>query len=212
VIQAITLISDNLVAVNYKKHDDYAEVMQNTNPIIAAYTTAIARLKLYSYIERLQDRVLYFDTDSIIYVTDLTNPSHHMIETGSSLGEMTNELKDFGPYAYIEEFVSGGPKNYAYKVMGTSDGNPAYCIKVRGISLNNSTAKKVNFETLKRLVHQFVKEKETEEVCVVTSRIDVNRRDRQVVTRNTEKKYRVVYDKRIVRDDFTTLPYGYGDL
>jgi len=57
VIQTITLISDNLVAVNYKKHDDYAEVMQNTNPIIAAYTTAIARLKLYSYIEKHQDRV-----------------------------------------------------------------------------------------------------------------------------------------------------------
>jgi len=135
-----------------------------------------------------------------------------MIETGSSHEEMTNELKDFGPNAYIDEFVSGGPKNYGYKVMGTSDGHPAYCIKVRGISLNNSTATKVNFKTLKRLVHQFVKEKETEEVSVVTSRIDVNRRDRQLVRRSTEKKYRVVYDKRIVLDDFTTLPYGYCDL
>jgi len=132
-----------------------------------------------------------------------------MIETGSSLGEMTNELKDFGPNAYIDEFVSGGPKNYAYKVMGTHDGNPSYCIKVRGISLTNSTAKQVNFETLKSLVHRFVKEKKEEEISVITPRIDVNRRHRQVVTRNTTKKFRVVYDKRIVADDFTTTPFGY---
>jgi len=32
------------------------------------YTTAIARLKMYTYIEQLQGRVLYFDTDSIIYL------------------------------------------------------------------------------------------------------------------------------------------------
>ena len=32
------------------------------NVIIAAYTTAQARLKLYSYLERLDRRVLYYDT------------------------------------------------------------------------------------------------------------------------------------------------------
>jgi len=70
---------------------------------------------------------------------------------------MTNELKDYGADAYFDEFVSGGPKNYAYKVLGTSDGQPRYTIKVRGITLTNTTAKQVNFESLKRLVHQFIK-------------------------------------------------------
>ena len=32
----------------------------NTN--ISAYVTSQARLKLYTYLERLQERVLYFDT------------------------------------------------------------------------------------------------------------------------------------------------------
>jgi len=96
VVQEITMISDSLVQVVYKKEDDHADVMQNTNPVIAAYTTPIARLKLNSYIEQLQDRVLYFDTDSIIYLTNLKNPDHKMVQTGFSLGEMTNELKEYG--------------------------------------------------------------------------------------------------------------------
>jgi len=133
-----------MVSGNYKKDDDYVEVMQNTNPIILAYTTAIVRLKLYSYLEQLQDSVLYFDIDSVFYVTDLTNPSHKMIQMGWSLGEMTNELKNFGPNAYIDEFVSGGSKNYAYKVVETNSGEPYYNIKVRGITLTNSTSKKVD--------------------------------------------------------------------
>ena len=42
--------------------DDFVDVQQNTNPIIAAVCTAHARLKLYSYIERLGENCLYFDT------------------------------------------------------------------------------------------------------------------------------------------------------
>ena len=61
-------------------------------------------------LNRLQDRVLYFDTDSIIYLTrenDAYEP-----ETGVYLGKFTNELdKD----EYITEFVCAGPKNYEYK-------------------------------------------------------------------------------------------------
>jgi len=194
VVQEITMISDSLVQVVYKKEDDHVDVMQNTNPVIAAYTTAIARQKLYSYIEQLQDRVLYFDTDSIIYLKNLKNPDHKMVPTGFSLGEMTNELKEYGENAYISEFVSGGPKNYAYKVGGTKNGDRPISIKVRGITLTNTTAKRVNFKTLKRLVHQFAKNKR-EELNIVSMRIQPER-GHQVVTKNISKKFCVVYDKR----------------
>ena len=39
-----------------------------TNIFIAAFTTAWARLELYKYLEQLKEQVLYFDTDSIIYL------------------------------------------------------------------------------------------------------------------------------------------------
>ena len=62
VIQSINLIEENMVAVSSIFEDDFVEIMSNTNVVIAAYTTAQARLKLYWYLERLQDRICYFDT------------------------------------------------------------------------------------------------------------------------------------------------------
>jgi hypothetical protein len=58
-----------LAYLTYTMEDENIEGAPNTSPVIAAFTTAQARLKLYSYIEKLQERVLYFDTDSLIYMT-----------------------------------------------------------------------------------------------------------------------------------------------
>lgn len=41
--------------------DDFIETSGRTNVVIAAYTTAQARLKLYSYLGRYDDRILYAD-------------------------------------------------------------------------------------------------------------------------------------------------------
>src|SRR5262245_22042387 len=62
VIKNVRVVNENLVAVTYEQGEDFVDVLPNTNPVIAAYTTAQARLKLYTYIEQLQERVLYFDT------------------------------------------------------------------------------------------------------------------------------------------------------
>lgn len=58
----MNILNDNLISVSHSKEDDFIEVMGNTNVAIAAYTTCHARLHLYSFIEQLGDRVLYFDT------------------------------------------------------------------------------------------------------------------------------------------------------
>ncbi|MCP3664717.1 MAG: hypothetical protein GY696_19865 [Gammaproteobacteria bacterium] len=42
--------------------DGFLKPSANTNVVLAAYVTAHARLRLYTYLEKLQDRVLYFDT------------------------------------------------------------------------------------------------------------------------------------------------------
>ena len=51
---------------------------------------------------------------------------------------MTSELK---PSEYIEEFVSGGPKNYAYKVVDSVTGERKHVCKVRGITLNYNASR-----------------------------------------------------------------------
>lgn len=138
--KTVRIVNDKMVSVNYDMHDEFVQVLGNTNTVIAAYTTAQARLKLYSYIEKLQDRTLYFDTDSIVYL-DRENDSYHP-STGNFLGTeskniylssyevfkqtrlnslisgcMTDELeKDYGQGSFITEFVSGGPKYACLKL------------------------------------------------------------------------------------------------
>jgi len=86
-VKSVRIINENLVAVTYEQADEFVEVLANTNPVVAAYTTAQARLKLYSYIEQLQERCLYFDTDSLIYVDRPGDVYHPAI--GNFLGVYT---------------------------------------------------------------------------------------------------------------------------
>ena len=68
------------------------------------------------------------------------------MKTGDSLGAMTSELK---PAFHIEEFVSGRPKNCAYRVVDTMTGMRETVCKVRGITLNYSASQAVNFDVIK---------------------------------------------------------------
>lgn len=88
--KSVRIVNDKMVQVNYDLLDDFVEVLANTNTVIAAYTTAQARLKLYSYIENLQERVIYFDTDSIIYLTRPQDTYH--VQIGNYLGMRTEIL------------------------------------------------------------------------------------------------------------------------
>ena len=78
---------------------------------MAVYTTAHARLTLYSALETLQQRVRYYDTDSVIYKW---RPGQVEIPLGVFLGDFTDET-DGDP---IIEFASGGAKNYGYETGG----------------------------------------------------------------------------------------------
>ena len=51
-----------------KAEDEYQRLFKQ-NVFIAAFTTSLTRLKLYDALDFLGDRVLYYDTDSVIYKT-----------------------------------------------------------------------------------------------------------------------------------------------
>jgi hypothetical protein len=66
-------------------------------------------------------------------------------DLGDYLGDLTDEVPD----NRIIEFVTGGPKNYAYKIARPDkDGNTTIC-KVRGITLNYKNSLTINFDTIK---------------------------------------------------------------
>ena len=106
-----------------------------------------AIIHLYGYLDRLQQRALYCDTDSVIFRQPTAQPP--LVKTGDCLGAMTSELKQG---IRIEEFVSGGPKNYAYWIVDPVTGNRERVCKVRGITLNYSASQAVNFDVFKALV------------------------------------------------------------
>jgi len=56
------------VEVAYRELESTTLEPLNTNVYIASFTTCWARLKLYTLLEKLGRRVLYYDTDSVIYV------------------------------------------------------------------------------------------------------------------------------------------------
>ena len=73
-------------------------------------------------------RILYFDTDSVIYVF---RPGVPDPPTGNFLGDLTSELK---PDQHIHEFISLGAKPYGYQI---NDGKT--CVKIKGFCLNGAT-------------------------------------------------------------------------
>ena len=73
---------------------------------IVAFTTSQACLKLYGALDTLKERVLYYNTDSVIY---RWKPGQVDLPLGEFLGEFTDEVSG-DP---IVEFVSGGAKNYS---------------------------------------------------------------------------------------------------
>ena len=157
-----------------------------TNVVIAAFTTAHARLKLYSVLERLQGRVFYFDTDSVIFTSQ---PGEWIPPLGDYLGELTNELDDGD---YITTFASAGPKNYTYQArMGKqsvkSEDSPSIIVDHRNSTLKPCVVKCAN---------------QMENQSIWRTLISSN------VMRKQTKKYNVVYDKRVVQG-FNTFPYGY---
>ena len=193
------LVNDETVEVHYKEKDEFAEQNNKVNIVIAAFTTAYARLKLYDLLDLLQERVLYYDTDSVIYIHEPGKPDPPL---GDYLGDLTDEL-DAGDY--ITTFISGGPKNYAYI---TNNGKSE--IKIRGITLDYAATKKLNLDVMRHLVHSHVNCHTEEKVTVdIPFKITRDKKERNIVTKKMKKDYRVVYNKRVITENYGTLPYGY---
>ena len=193
------MVNDETIEVQYKEKEGFIEQNDKTNIVIAAFTTAYARLKLYELLDQLQERVLYYDTDSVIYIHQPGKPNPPL---GDYLGDLTDEL-DSGDY--ITTFISDGPKNYAYI---TNNGKTE--TKIRGITLNYNATKTINMDVMRHLVDSHVNGHTEEKVTVENPyKITRDKKERNIVTKKMKKDYRIVYNKRVVKENYGTVPYGY---
>lgn len=214
------ILSEDIMQIETVNNEHFDETDLKTNVLVSIFTASWARLKLLTVMQQLGDRVLYTDTDSLIYI------SHKEIgkdpPLGDFLGQLTDELccKNVGcpegdhqpGYHYMTEFVTGGPKNYAYKL------NNGECeCKIRGFTLDAAAARHLNFHSLKSQVFDYVerrfsdeKEKEKERNIISISRNQI-RRDKvsfELYNQEISKRYGVVLDKSRIQKDFSTVPFG----
>lgn len=202
-VEHIRVCTPDLLEVVVRKPLDNQLDNGKRNIFIAAFTTCYARLKLYESLEKLKEQLLYFDTDSVIYSC---KPGQPTIELGDYLGDMTNELDS--DEDYIEEFVSGGPKNYGY----TTNSGKVTC-KVRGFTLNVRGSQQLNYEVMKRnVLEEILHPLEQRRLTDVNNPHFFTRHPEtkrlRVVPRT--KQYGLVFDKRVIdTSNFRTFPYGY---
>ena len=204
-VVSLTFASDDVVWTSWRYiEEEKIPNLRHTNEVIGAYVTAGALLHLYRYLDKLQERAIYCDTDSVVFVQPTGESA--LVETGDNLGDMSSELK---PSESIEEFVSGGPKNYAYKVVDTSTGARNTVCKVRGITLNYDDSRLVNFEVIRDMI--------LKQGSVVTVRTEHKIKRRRysgegtvsIITEPEDKTYRISFFKRRRQSDQKSVPFGY---
>jgi hypothetical protein len=205
-INGMSIINESVMEMTWGYRDEHLPQQTATNIFVAAFTTCYARMKLYSTLQELGKAVLYYDTDSVIYVSDGTNDP----PLGDFLGEFTDELDG----DHIVNFISGGPKNYAYR---TSHGKES--LKVRGFTLDHAASQKITFDSMHQLISNFRSAKggakrrkvlEAEHITIINpQKIIREKKGKRLITVEERKRYQVVYDKRVLQQDFTTLPYGF---
>jgi hypothetical protein len=115
--------------------------------------TAYARLELFKVLYKLQENVLYYDTDSVIYVENIFEGKY--LETGKYLGDLTDELLDVkSSEKWIEQFSSAGPKSYSYRTNeyvktlfdGSTKKQRDEITHVKGFSLRGDAKKTTTFD------------------------------------------------------------------
>jgi len=195
----LAFASDDLVWISWKHSaEEHVPNLRHTNEVIGAYVTAGARIHLYRHLDRLGERVIYCD------IQPKDEPK--LVETGDKLGDMIPELRTT---EYISEFVSGGPKNYAYRLIDTGTGGNTTVCKVRGITLNYSTKQLVNFNVIRDMI---IGSWEPTVMVHTEKKIKWKRRGGgtvDIVTEPEDKTYRISFFKRRRLADNSSVPFGY---
>lgn len=118
--------------VNYLKRE-------TKNVAVAAFVTAHARLRLWQAMQKCGDRVLYHDTDSIVY--EVKN-NQRLVDEGMFLGDWESETGD----RLLSQFVSLAPKTYAYRYNPMPGGPVREVVKGKGCSLNRENSTWIHFD------------------------------------------------------------------
>jgi hypothetical protein len=87
-VAGLVFASNDVVFASWRyTTEEIVPNLRHTNEVICAYVTVGARIHLYKFLDRLHQRALYCDTDSVIFIQNDDQPA--LVETGDCLGLMT---------------------------------------------------------------------------------------------------------------------------
>ena len=209
-LKGMHILDEKRCMLEYSHSEGFLPEMGHVNVFIAAFTTANARSRLFNVLNKLGRRVLYFDTDSVIYEYDDTELDEYTPDMGDHLGQWTNELKKG---QHISRFVSSGPKSYAF----ITNDDEERTTKLKGFTLNHEVSKLLNFDSICRLVlfwadpdNNPLPPDEQPHVEVAYSKIRRDKYKFKLFSKEELKKFRVTYSKRrLLPGTYDTEPYGF---
>ena len=187
-------IRDDMVQMTFDLKNEFIDNSNNTNIFIACFMTSHARLMLYDKLDDLNEKVIYFDTDSIIYIDDGTKK----IETGDMLGNLTDELEG----KKMTSFVSTGPKSYSFRY-----GDNCEKSAIKGFTLNHENSIILNHDSMRQIVKKQIRE------LKIINENKITQQNREIINKYMEKSFKFDYNKRVIKhideNHIDTLPYGY---
>ncbi len=124
--------SDNREKIKAKLHKTYLPA--------AVFVPMYGRLMLYNQLDKLGERVIAMDTDSIKYITG--SPDDYQIKGGDMPGDWEHELTK------TVEYVSLGLKTYGQKM---EDGTSFF--KCKGLNIKYAHGNYLNFEIAKECLY-----------------------------------------------------------
>lgn len=138
------IMSEDCLYVQWEYIEEPIGTNYRTNIYISIFTASYARLKLLSILQKLQDKVIYYDTDCVFFYDTLNENGEGLLHDleGNNLGNLKEEHS-----CHILDFITTGPKSYAFK-----DVNGGGVCKVKGFSLNINNSSKINFDTITHMV------------------------------------------------------------
>ena len=178
-------------------HEQSVEKMRNI--ALASFVTANGRVRLWDKMNLLGGRVLYHDTDSIVYLSKCVEDR---IPEGKMLGEWVSELNEG---EFIDRFVSTGPKSYSYRVV-KPDGTTKMKCKVKGHCLNVENQNLISYDQLKDVVLHPELKFYSNDFC-----FKYNRKEGTMTTRPQAKVFRHTYSKGLILPNkrYVVMPFGY---
>lgn len=169
-------------------HEAQTKLRNFCHVAIAAFTTAYGRLKLLKMVHQLgRERVLYMDTDSIIYKV---LPQHPLqLRENHFLGGWENEYPQANQ-GLRHRFVSTGPKVYGYELL---EGPPV--LHIKGFKYCQSSTGLFQLASLQNAL--LATPEQPAEIKQELSRFQSNR-NHQIFTTQQHRTYAACFTKRCV--------------